>query len=211
MKRKSQVVVVLTLVLTSIVRAQSVTDCPRQAEGGVDVVVLDDNRPVPGATVLFTAGNWDSTLSQLSDDCGRVSVVCLPPGDGYEVTVLKSGYAASHVTTSAKRDRPTVRVVLTRVAGRYVRVTHGGTAVPGVMVAVTDSDGTAQVITTDENGVAEFRQLSASGDATIETSLVGFTRQRARIGPEFKNGPVVFEMAIEPVCTPMKVHSEDND
>jgi len=211
MRQKPQRFAVLAVLLTCVVSVQSVADCPRAAEAGVDVMILADGRPVARATVLFTASNWDSTLSQLSDDSGKVSVLCVPPGDEYEVTILKSGYAVSHVTTSARRDRPTIRIELTRIAGRYVRVTHRGSELPGVMVIVTDSDGIVQNTTTNENGMAEYAHLKAPGEATIDISLVGFTRQRARIGPDFKNGPIIFDMPIEPVCARMVVHSaKDN-
>lgn len=211
MTQKPQLFAFLAVLLTCVASAQSVTDCPREADAGVDVMTLADGVPVVGATVLFTASNWDSTLSQLSDDSGKVSVLCVPPSDGYEVTILKSGYAASHVTTSATRERPVVRIELSRIAGRYVRVMHRGSELPGVMVIVTDSDGTAQTVTTAENGIAEYGHLKASGEATIDISLAGFTPQRARIGPDFKNGPIIFDIPIEPVCKPMVVHSGNDN
>jgi hypothetical protein len=210
MTRKRQLLAVLAVLVTCGVSAQSVTDCPREAEAGVDVMIFADGVPVVGATVFFTASNWDSTLSQLSDDSGKVSIRCVPPGDGYEVTILKPGYAASHVTTSASRDRPGVRIELNRIAGRHVRVMHRGSELPGVIVIVTDSDGTTQTIITDDNGLAEYGHLKASGQATIAISLTGFTPQRALIGPDLKNGPLIFDMPIEPVCTPMVVHSEND-
>ena len=164
-------------------------------------MILDGGVPLPGATVLFTASNWDSTLSQLSNDSGKASIFCVPAGGGYEVTVLKSGYETSHISTEARRDRPVVAIELHRVVGRYVLVMHRGVAIPGVTVTVTDSDGTVQTVTTDESGAAPFWQLKISGDAIIEISLPGFTQQRARIGSDFKNGPVVFDMPIETSCT----------
>jgi hypothetical protein len=68
--------------------AHQASDCPEAAAAKAIFEVVDDTgRTVPGATVLFTANNWDSTLSQISDSSGRVNVVCVPAGDGYDVTV----------------------------------------------------------------------------------------------------------------------------
>jgi hypothetical protein len=201
-----------TIVLVALTACVSVfgrqaSDCPEAAAAkAVFEVVEDTGRTVPGATVLFTAKNWDSTVSQLSDSSGRVTVSCVPAGHGYDVTVLYSGYAAAHVSARASAPPEVTRVHLQRLKGRYVRVTHGGGALPGVTVAITDSNGEAQLLQTDTDGFAHFAELKSGGDAVMELALEGFISQRARVNGDFKNGPLLFELAIVPVCTPMQVH-----
>jgi hypothetical protein len=99
-----------------------------------------------------------------------------------------------------------IRVRLQRLKGRYVRVTHGGGAVPGVTVAITDSNGEVQLLQTDAEGFAHFSELESGGDAVMALTLEGFVSQRARVNRDFKNGPLLFELALIPVCTPMQVH-----
>jgi hypothetical protein len=181
-------------------------DCPELASAKVTFEVVDESgRAVAGARVLFTASNWDSTLSYISDSKGRVDVLCVPPGPGYDVTVIQPAYATAHVSASAS-DRPqTVRIVLHRARGRYVQVKHGGWPIPGVTVNITDSGGESRVVTTNGEGVATYSELSGEREATFDVSLDGFVSQKATLSHEHKNGPLLFELTIVPVCTPMRV------
>jgi|GEM_PF-4457125 len=184
------------------------SDCPREASANAVFLVVDENgRALPSATVLFTASNWDSTLVQSSDSAGRVEVLCVPAGDGYDVTVMHSGYAITHVSATASEDSKPVRIPLRRLAGRYVRVTHNGWPIPGATVMITSSGSTIQKLETDHDGFARFAELSGSGDAVFEISLAGFFTQRASIGREYKNGPLLFDLSVVPVCKPIQVEA----
>jgi hypothetical protein len=167
--------------------------------------VDESGRPIDGANLLFTASNWDSTLSQLSDAGGSVDVTCVPAGQGYDVTILSSGKETTHVTVDASERPERVRVVMRHREGRYVRVTHGGAPIPGVIVTITDSGGELREFRTVDDGVAQYPELTGDGEAVFEVALAGFVSQRARLSRDRKNGPLVFELSILPVCTPMQI------
>jgi hypothetical protein len=209
MSRMNRLVIALVvglLLVSPQVLARTDPDCPDGASASALFQILDEfGRPVDGANLLFTAANWDSTLSQLSDASGSVDLTCVPAGQGYDVTVLSSGKETTHVTVDASERPRRVRIIMRHREGRYVRVTLSGAPIPGVIVTITDSDGKPQKFQTDHDGVARHPPLTGDREAIFEVALGGFVSQRAHLPHDRKNGPVLFEMSLIPVCTPMRI------
>lgn len=147
-------------------------ECPAAAAANAYFVVADgDGRPVEAANILFTASNWDSTISELTDARGSATVFCVPAGSGYDVTVSKKGFTSISLTVDVRTDNAPHRVTLPpspRRPGRYVLVTSGGVEIPGVAVRIQDSDATIQNYQTDINGEVMFAQLTGAGAAIVE-------------------------------------------
>jgi hypothetical protein len=90
------------------------SECPVGADGSVTIEVrgLGETRE-EGATVSFTAPNWDSTIEQITDANGQTTVLCVPPASGYLVQISKRGYETSRLkVTAASGKTPRVRVNL---------------------------------------------------------------------------------------------------
>jgi hypothetical protein len=192
---------ILTILLMPQLSLATVPDCPSQAAGNSRFRIVDEaGDAVRDATVGFTAENWDSVIIQVSDESGSVSVLCVPVGEGYDFTVMKNGYAASHVTATATTGFFVTPVRLVRMVGRKALVTHRGYAIQGVVVRIHDSTGDLQEVQTDASGAATFAHLSDEGEAVFEVVLAGFVTQRVRIPAPFKNTPVLIDLQIEPVC-----------
>jgi hypothetical protein len=206
MNRLMVVLVAGILLGSEPVLARRVPDCTKGASASALFQILDEfGRPIEGANLRFTAGNRDSTLSQLSGAGGAVDVRCVPAGQGYDVTVLSSGKETTHVTVDASETPQRVRVVMRQREGRYVRVTHGGEPIPGVIVTITDSGGDRRTFRTEHDGVALYPELTGDGEAVFEVTLQGFVSQRAQLARDRKNGPLLFDLTILPVCAPMRI------
>ena len=196
---------VTIVVASSVSVAAKAADCRADASARAAFQIFDDyGRVLSGANLLFTAPHWSSTRSQFSGSDGKVDVMCVPEGTGYEVRVAYGGYDTAHVTATASETPQLVRIDLHRTQGRYVRVTAGGEPIPGATVTITESGGTSQVLETDTNGFAHHAELRGTGEAFFEVSFAAFVPQRARVGADYKNGPVLFEMELEPICTPVR-------
>lgn len=178
---KAAVLTVITALFVRGAFAATSTECPSAASAKAVFEIVDEQgRAVGGAKLLFAASNWNSTLIQSSDSSGR------------------------------GRDTLCAGWRLLRRHGskpfRYVRVMHRGSPVPGVPVKIIDSRGQPQNIETDEDGFARYPELTGSDEAEIEISLAGFAPQRASIGPDYKNGPQLFELSLLPVCKGISVY-----
>jgi hypothetical protein len=195
---------ILAIVFMPQLARASVSDCPSQAAGNSRFRIVNEaGEPIPGATLRFTAENWDSVIIQVSDESGSATIFCVPVAEGYELTVMKDGYAVLCVTATATLDSFVAPVPLLPMVGRNVLVTHRGDAIQGVVVRIRDSNGTVQEVETDASGAATFARLTDEGEALFEVVLAGFVTQRVRTSPPFKNSPVLFDLQIEPVCRPM--------
>jgi hypothetical protein len=181
--------------------------CPVGASAKAMFEIVDEQgRPMRDVSLILTASNWDSTLGMVSDSGGRVEILCLPAGDGYDVTVLNPGGGITHVSADASEEPRLLRIVVGHPAeGRYIRVTHRGSAIPGLSVKITDGGRPPQTVTTDQDGVARYPELTGSGEAVVDIFLAGFRREHARIDREHKNGPMLFDLTLLPVCEPMRV------
>jgi len=189
------------IVLLTLCRFSGDPGCPQEARGIAPFQIVDEtSRPIGNATLAFTASNWDSTIIQVSDDEGGVTVLCVPPGRGYDVRVTKHGYATTAVSVDVGVDSPVTRVTLKREPGRYVRAMMREGDVPGVRVEIEDPDGTRQVLTTDDEVIARFAPLRAKGDAVFTLSLDGLETERAHVIPDRKNGPLFIEMQMAVAC-----------
>jgi len=77
-----------------------------------------------------------------------------------------------------------------------VRVTdHEGSALPGVLVTITGSDQSKQILVTNNDGVARFAPLKQKG-AILEASLPGFITQQVRLDESF--GTVLIKLLVTP-------------
>jgi len=200
--------ILLLLCIASPAAAKA--DCPAAAPASAAFAVRNEKgEPLQGANLLFTARNWDSTLSQLSDDEGHVTVYCVPAGKEYDVTISHKGYRTAHLAVEAGKNEPHYVVSLASLPpspGRYVLVRSGEVEVPGVTVRIVNFDGSVQELQTGVDGKALFAPLAGNGDASFEISLSGFTTRQAQISANLKNGPIVFVISPLPPNQPI-VHS----
>lgn len=175
---------VLTVAVTGVTNSEAVnvTVVAAVTTGSISGTVLYDDGgggsgPLEGATVTVNAGGTDYTATTAAD--GTYTIINVPAGSGYTVTVTKTGYTdgtVNNVSVTAGSTTANVNFLLAApvngvIAG--VAKDSGNNPISGVTVSLSVS-GTVYRATTDISGTYTISNVPAGLGYVVTASKAGY-------------------------------------